>query len=358
MAGTGRGGSGADEPARWNEAAQRWETGTTPQAYVPPPPPRPLAEPSAGGAGAGRQGPEQPPGPGQTYAGQTVVGQTYDDGRTAALPTIPGYVPPPGGPLPGPGGGPGPGQGGFWLNRPLAVGLAVVAAAAAVGVAAWIGLGGDGDGSPSQADGTSTTAPAPGPDGGDPTEGTDPPQDMPSPSAPDGTEGIGGTDDGTNGTPAPADPPPGFRLAEDTEGFTLAVPTGWERTTGDTGVVFYTAPDDQSLLQVFRITEVGMTPLEATREASSNLSHQAAGYSELSVGPAGGGPENPRGDAAELHYSYDSADGGGRRECVERVFTAIDAERYALLACAPADEPAVRTKVLTTATQHFVPGSP
>ncbi|AXK34557.1 serine/arginine repetitive matrix protein 2 [Streptomyces armeniacus] len=314
MRGAGTAGQAGERP-RWNEAAQRWDPGRAPVAYVPPPPPRPRRMPY-----------EAQPGTYGAYGGHVAV------------------------PGPRAGGGTGPGGGGAggaagrpWPGRPVVVGLTVAAALGAVGTAAWLSVDGDEDGPP-RADGPGATAPpSAGPDGT--------PQDGPS------AEGADGADGETADTTTAAELPPDFRRIKDDEGFTVAVPEGWERTSGPNGV-FYTAPDERSLLQIFRITEAGMTPLEAAREASDNLSGQADGYRELSVGPVTGGPENPDGDAAELHYAYDSADAGGRRECVERVFTAIDGERYALLSCAPDDEPGTRRTVLTTALDHFVPGSP
>jgi hypothetical protein len=92
------------------------------------------------------------------------------------------------------------------------------------------------------------------------------------------------------------------------------------------------------MLQIFTITEEGMTPLEAAGEASGYLSARFSDFSELSLGPGDGGPENPTSDAAELHYSYNSAETQGVRERIERVFTATDGDRYAVLGCAPAQE--------------------
>ncbi|EDY44778.2 hypothetical protein [Streptomyces sp. SPB074] len=165
--------------------------------------------------------------------------------------------------------------------------------------------------------------------------------------------------------PATADPtdepsgdasalPDGFVPADDPAGYTLAVPGDWTRSEKN-GSVFYTSPDELSLLQVFEITEPGLSPEDAVTGASKDLRSRTEGYEEITLGPARGGPENPEGDAAELVYSYESAKAGGTRLGVERAFTATDGKRYALLAAAPDETEATQREVLEAALAHFEP---
>lgn len=296
------------ETPRWNAEAQRWQS-EEPTAYAPPPPPLPQYLPHVPGSGAGhpataRRGATQPDrGP----DGATVVQRG--------------------------------------LGRKPVIALAVTAVLIAVGTAVWLDRGDE------------ETPPAAGP--GPSVAPTAPSE--PDPSEPDGFGEPSPSSEATYPSNEPGDgatatkPAPGFQIVDDEEGFTLAVPEGWERTSGNSGV-FYTAADERSLLQIFTITEPGLTPLEAVGMASDSLSQNTEEYREYSLGPVTGGPENPGDDAAELHYAYLSETAGGMRECIERAFTATDGEKYAVLACAPAEESPYHRTVLETALEHFAPG--
>ncbi|MFF0446777.1 hypothetical protein ACFYT4_10230 [Streptomyces sp. NPDC004609] len=283
----------AQHRARWNAETQSWDRGGEPAAYAPPPPPPPGHAPGTGAPAGAR-------------AGSPLV-------RTPVV---------------------------------VAAAAAVLAAA---GTAVWL----------TTAAGDDKNTATPGPAASAAPSGTDSVPSEPDVSA--GTAGDtyaseeppGGED---TATPSASSPPPAFRITEDEEGFTIAVPEGWERTSGRNGV-FYTAGDRRSLLQVFVISETFMTPLGAVRAASEGLAARTEEYRELSRGPVGGGPENPEGDAAELHYAYRSEEAGGVRECVERAFTATNGTKYAVLACAPAEQPGERHSVLTTALEHFAPAA-
>ncbi|MFE0427687.1 serine/arginine repetitive matrix protein 2, partial [Streptomyces sp. NPDC058953] len=251
-----------------------------------------------------------------------------------------------------------PGPGGARLAPAVVVSIAALVA---MGVAAtlWFTVGpGDDDAKPSTK--TSSSAEASSSDGVngangalDPstpaTDGSyspsgEPSEDQSDPSAsPSGTESSG-----TTTVPA------GFRVTDDPEGFTIAVPEYWARTTVGASV-FYTSPDDTALIQVFRITEPDYTPLDAVEFANQDLAGRTKNYQERAVGRVASGMENPTSDAAELAYAYDSADAGGRRQCVERVFTATDYTIYAVLTCAPAEQSPLERTVLETALDHFDP---
>lgn len=320
--------------SHWNPDSQRWEPGPEPVSY-----PRYDAGDGAGngtkaeteGGDGGTAGPVPPPpefAPGlpapDTELSFRIGGGEADDGE----PPDPG--------------------------RRAPVVAIVAAAVAAVGIAAtlWFTVGpGDEDGKPTAgpsasaaaSSGESTTDPSASPSASaidDPYFPSDEPSADPSPS-----------DSASTGTTTAPD---GYRITADPEGFTLAVPEDWSRTTVGASV-FYTSSDGTALVQIFEITEPGYTPADAVDYANKDLARRAADYKERSVGPVSSGPENPSGDAAELVYAYDSAETGGVRECVERVFTATDDTIYAVLTCASAEQSPLERQVLDTALAHFEP---
>jgi hypothetical protein len=148
--------------------------------------------------------------------------------------------------------------------------------------------------------------------------------------------------------------PEGFRLADDPAGFTLAVPEDWTREEREEGV-FYTPGDDSSLIQVFEVTEPGITPLESLEAASGQLS-TLPGYEEVSLtetGPLDGASDAVGTDVAELVYAYDSEEFGFRKQVLDCVFTADDGTMYAVLVAGPADEWPVQETRLAAALDHF-----
>ncbi|MFI6285138.1 hypothetical protein ACIBCM_10320 [Streptomyces sp. NPDC051018] len=283
----------AQDRARWNAETQSWEQGEGPAAYAPPP--LPLLPPDH------------------------APGTAHPAGAPARLP----------------------------LGRMPVVVAAATAVFAVAGTAVWLTTRDDG-----KSDSPGSAAPA-SPSGTDPT-----PSESEEPDVSGDTAGSTGAPEEFPGAEDTATPsaslPAGFRVVEDEEGFTIAAPEEWERTLDRDGV-FYTAPDKRSLLQIFVISEISMTPLEAVRAAGEGLAAQTEDYREISLGPVIGGPENPDGDAAELHYAYLSEVAGGVRECIERAFTATNGTKYAVLACAPEEQQGVQRTVLTTALEHFVP---
>ncbi|MEO3978548.1 hypothetical protein [Streptomyces sp. CAU 1734] len=292
------------ETPRWNAEEQRWERSRRTRAYTPPPPPLPMFPP-------------QPPADGSG----THLGKSTHPTAPPAYPLVP----------PGPGGG-------RRLGRTPVIAFAVAAVAGVAGLGVWLGVHRD-DGGESAKRGSSSGAPAstaPSPEDTWPPDasGVEPPASSPA------------------GTESATEPPAGFRIAEEPSGIALAVPEKWKRST-EGGSVFHKAPDGRSLLQIFIISEPEMTPLGAVEAASASLAETNEGYRELSVGAVESGPENPAADAAELHYSYESEKAGGVRECVDRAFTAANDTKYAVIACAPADEAPYQRTLLTTALKHF-----
>ncbi|RDG35804.1 hypothetical protein [Streptomyces corynorhini] len=280
----------ADDSSRWNADAQRWESAAPPLPHTPPPP---------------------------------------------GAPPVP-YAP-------------------FRFSRNVVVALAAAAVVGASGTTAAIMLGRDGDGSgkvtasPTEERATPTERGPTGAEGPASGGGEGPAGDPSSPGVPS-TSPSDPSDDAK-----PSDSPPsGYRLAEDPQGFTLAVPGDWERTRNKNGV-FYRAADGRSLLQIFAVGDHGPTTLEQARQSSTAIKGNP-GYREERIGSVDSGAENPSGDAVELVYSYDNKEVGSRRLCVERFFTATDHQQYAVLAAAPAGDISVQRTLLDTALAHFEPG--
>ncbi|MEU7013658.1 serine/arginine repetitive matrix protein 2 [Streptomyces sp. NPDC046385] len=303
--------SGYGGEVRWNDEKQRWETVTGPpgpQPSQPAPQPQPLQIQPL---------PAQPP---------------------PAQPHLPPQPPPydptvglgPGGGL-GPGSVPAPAPG---RSRNAVVAGVVVAVLVAGGVGGWLVWGRDGNtkgtaGSP----GTSVSAP------GDPGQSTDPgsgpPSDSPSDSA------------SPSDSSAPMDdmPPPGFHAVEDPEGFVIAVPENWNRTSSKEGV-FYNSPDGKSLVQIFTLASPDTTPYASLQQTSRNLAGNP-GYQEISLERTG------EGDTAELVYAYDREE--GRRKVVDRAFTGTDGRQYAILVAGPETDWPKQRENLTTALEFFRP---
>ncbi|MGW7326971.1 serine/arginine repetitive matrix protein 2, partial [Streptomyces sp. NPDC054845] len=160
-------------------------------------------------------------------------------------------------------------------------------------------------------------------------------------------------------TPSPADSPSAstgptaddaHETVRDPKGFTIAVPTGWAREESESGV-FYRSPDRTSLLQVFRVSEAELSPLQAVQGASADLRARTSGYEEIRVGRVAGAD-----DAAELVYEYDSAESHGRRRGVEQVSRTQDGGKWAVLTAGPAAEWAVTRQHHAAALEAFRPG--
>ncbi|WP_406496760.1 serine/arginine repetitive matrix protein 2 [Streptomyces sp. NBC_00846] len=286
---------------RWDDETQSWEAGDSRAPYTPPPPPLPSSPPVV---------PAPPPVP-PTAIDPTGVGVVRTDVRR-------------------------------FRERITPLGAAVTVAVLAAGATAvWFQVRGGGDGH-ERAEQPSVSTPADG--------ATEDSEDGGLPASEEGTTGAA-TGEAVPDDSASAELPPGYRLSDDTEGFAIAVPEGWERSQKREGV-FYTSSDGTRLVQIFRVTEKNMTAEEAVRVASDDRRVHSEAYEEVRVGPVDG---EGAGDAAELVYAYDSADAGGRRQVVERVFTASDERLYAVLVAGPADEWPDQEENLAVAVAHFDP---
>ncbi|WP_329456057.1 hypothetical protein [Streptomyces sp. NBC_01497] len=328
---TGEGGRGPGPMPWWDDEAQRWESGERAEPYEPPLP----ALPSL------------PPRPASAPAGATAAG----------LDTAPLVAAGEAGAGPGVESGAGGASGVRGLPRTrrgavTVVGLAAVLAAG--GTAAWLTFG-TGDAAPAAGAAASSAATGHGRGAATMDDGASGASGGSSSDGSDGSDGLssgGGTTAGT-GSPSVSDLPAGERVVHDPRGFTLAVPDDWTRSEKANGV-FYTSADGTSLIQVFTVTEKSLTPEAAAAQASEGLAAED-GYEQLDLGAVPGGAENPLGDAAELVYQYDSAETGSVRQGIERVFTAVDGKKYAVLVAAPQDQVPLQRDLMDAALSRFVP---
>ncbi|MEV0369931.1 hypothetical protein AB0I10_08925 [Streptomyces sp. NPDC050636] len=288
---------------RWNSETQTWEKVGTPRPapYTGPMPPRPTFEPAP---------PAPPP-----------------DGLPPSTPAYDPYAGPGLAPEPAPV----PSPGGRRRTTALVAGaaVAVIAAGFGGGYLLW---------------GRNSEDPA----------AARPPTNRASASA-----SITATSPASPTTQTPSSPsaateiPDGYHLVDDEEGFTTAVPDGWTRSLRKTGV-FYTAPDDRGLVQIFEITEPDYTPRESLEKASEGLQGNP-GYEEISLEPLN--DPTLSSDAAQLVYSYDSDRLDERVQVVDCVFTAADGRRFAVLVLGPAADWPQQEETQRIALHAFVPTS-
>ncbi|MET9515995.1 serine/arginine repetitive matrix protein 2 [Streptomyces sp. NPDC002994] len=300
----------------WNDEAQRWESGEEgrPLPHTPQSPPLPPL-------------PSIPPPPSHDSLAPAYVPPAYDPGAGAR--SLRGRI------------------------SPLAAGAAVVVLALSAATV-WFTVGnGRGDQGRTGAEGPQTAVQSTEGTAYSPPSGETTAEESVTPDATDATDATGAPDvtDTPDATDA-AQVPAGYRLVEDPEGFSIAVPDDWQRSL-EKERVFYRTADRASLVQIFRVTEVGMTPGEAVRLASGGLRDGTEGYEEISVGPVDGAVNESM--SAELVYEYDSEESGGRRRGVERVFRVDSGDLWAVLVAAPADEWPLQRKIIGTAIEHFKP---
>ncbi|MFF4430794.1 hypothetical protein ACFYZ4_16690 [Streptomyces sp. NPDC001513] len=316
-------------PRRWDAQAQRWVVDKAPAGPpsgpptgLPPVPPQPSGTPPYDLLGPGAPAPAPPlygaPTPQPPYGAPTALQPPYgsDPGYLPPVPPQPGPVPPSGGPR------------GRW-RTPVTAGIAVASVALGAG-AVWF-LARDTDDANRAGDKNGTVASGtPSWSGGEPS-GTASPTASGSPTS--------GTGRSASPGPSPTGTGPGtgagagaHETRQDQAGFTIAVPAGWVREELKEGV-FYRSPDRTALIQVFRVSEPELSPLDAVTQASGYLRSATKGYEEVRVGPVPGGS-----GAAELVYQYDSDESHGLRRGVERVLFASDGGKWAVLTAGPAAE--------------------
>ncbi|OAR21938.1 hypothetical protein A8W25_05160 [Streptomyces sp. ERV7] len=223
-----------------------------------------------------------------------------------------------------------------------AVAAAVLAGGAAGGWLLWGRDGGSGSGGVAAASSSASV------------EGTDPtgtPTDSPTATSTDESTATPTREPTDTATPDTGPPvPDGFRRVEDPLGWSVAVPATWTRTE-ERSSALYRSPDQRYLLQMFRLTEPGITPYEALRITSDNLSLHR-GYQEISLRRM---TEVTATDAAELVYAYNRSVQTDRIQGIARSFVAGNGVPYTVLVYGPDEDWPAQLGVLNRVLGTFVP---
>ncbi|MGW5445900.1 serine/arginine repetitive matrix protein 2 [Streptomyces asiaticus] len=257
-----------------------------------------------------------------------------------------------------------PGQDARRVLRALAVTIFLVAGIAFSG---WVAFGGDGtsrnQAGPLPWDRESPTAtpsggasqpsdlyPSPGPETSGPT---DLPTDLPTApptGAPSGSPSA--TPFGTPSSPSltGAAPPAGYSTQADPAGYHLAVPDGWRRTAEGPSV-YYTSPDDSTVIQIFELHGPESTPYESAQEAE-RIASTHRDYEQIALTRLGSAAMDP----VQLEYTYESKSDGHRR-MLDRRFAAPNGTMYAVLVNGPsgAGDRVEERKVHQAAVDTFCP---
>lgn len=233
-------------------------------------------------------------------------------------------------PAPAPSGG---------LSRRLV--WSVVVGAAAVGVAVSlvltlvVGKGGDDGKRPVAAGSTSAPASSPEQSASPYAEGTASPSASPSASA----------------------PPDGYELRDDAEGFRIAVPKGWKRSTVPSqygiAVVNYRSADKKHRLQVYQVQEE--SPDASFQLYLSDQTRKPSGFEKLDLQRLDDGEFT----GSRLEYVADSLSGEpdiGTWHVYDERFVAADGNIYAIASYGPdADGRDDELAYLTSALAWFCP---
>ncbi|MFI9823069.1 hypothetical protein ACIHFC_21710 [Streptomyces sp. NPDC052013] len=156
-----------------------------------------------------------------------------------------------------------------------------------------------------------------------------------------------------------SDLPAGFESYADPEGFTIARPAGWTRSTVPSqfgmDVVHYRSPDGERRLQVFEVSEA--SPDASHELFLSDAVPKAPGFTELSLESLDDGDFT----GSRLEYLADSIKGEpdvGTWHVVDERFEAADGKLYAVAAYgADADGRDDERELLRTALSVFCPPS-
>lgn len=322
----------------WNEETQRWENGDrdTAAAVTPPPPARPAHAPDAAA-----------PGP-VLDPDASGVHRTVTEPPTAPVPSAPSAGPPstptapspPGPPTvvtaPGPPAAPA-APGGYSRRTVWTVLVAAAGVGVVVSLVVTLGFGGGGDdgkGAPVVSTSAASTA------------------SEPSPSA-DVSEEV------TSASPSPtaAEPPAGYALEDDPEGFRIAVPEGWGRQTVGSqfgmDVVNYRSGSGDRRIQVYEVAET--SPDASFQLYLSDEVPKPRGFKKLALDHVeGDGVSGTRMEyvAAALKGEPDI----GTWHVFDERFRAADGKIYAIASYGPdADGADGELRDLTTALDWFCP---
>ncbi|MET7762250.1 serine/arginine repetitive matrix protein 2 [Streptomyces sp. NPDC005393] len=186
--------------------------------------------------------------------------------------------------------------------------------------------------------------PSPGPETGVPTGvPTDLPTGLPSASPSATPFGTPTSPSLTGGTP-----PAGYSTQTDPAGYHLAVPDGWRRRVEGPSV-FYTSPDDSTMIQIFELHGPESTPYESAQEAE-RIASRGQDYEQVTLSQLGPATMDP----AALEYTYQSKSSGHRR-ILDRRFATQGGTMYAVLVIGPAADRASEQEIHQAALDTFCP---
>ncbi|MCI3276034.1 hypothetical protein [Streptomyces cylindrosporus] len=158
-------------------------------------------------------------------------------------------------------------------------------------------------------------------------------------------------------SPSASAPPAGYELSDDTEGFRIAVPEGWSRSSVASqhgiAVVNYRSPDREHRLQVYQVAEA--SPAASFKLYLSDQVPKPPGFRKLDLQTLDDGEFT----GSRLEYVADSLNGEpdiGTWHVYDERFVAADGNIYAIAAYGPdADGSGSELTNLTTALDWFCP---
>ncbi|NEA62334.1 hypothetical protein [Streptomyces sp. SID12488] len=227
--------------------------------------------------------------------------------------------------------------------RSVLIGAAVVAVAASLVLTFLVGRGDDDKDKRTTTAHESTASPT------SPTPVTSEPTDM--------------TGSPAEGTASPSvsafasEPPVGYAVYADQEGFRIALPQGWTRTTVDSSygirVVNYRSSDRARRIQVYQVSEP--SPAESFELYLSDETAKAPGFAKLGLETLDDGTFT----GSRLEYLADSIRGEpdpGTWHVYDERFVASDSNIYAIAAYGPdSDGRDDELELLNTALAWFCP---
>ncbi|MEU2426233.1 hypothetical protein ABZ619_35375 [Streptomyces sp. NPDC007851] len=152
-------------------------------------------------------------------------------------------------------------------------------------------------------------------------------------------------------------PPPGYRLRQDTEGFRIAVPEGWTRSSVASSygfaVVSYRSPDREHRLQVYQVAE--SSPAASFELYLSDQTPKPDGFQKLGLTTLDDGEFS----GSRLEYLAGTIKGEpdvGTWHVVDERFFGRDGKVYAVASYGPeSDGREDELACLTTAVDWFCP---
>ncbi|WP_226967036.1 hypothetical protein [Streptomyces phaeolivaceus] len=251
-----------------------------------------------------------------------------------------------------------PGGGGPWARTAAVIALAVLLGGGA-GFGVWTLFRDDGttrttstSSSPSTPT-PSASAAAPNSDDGGDTDGSDGNTDPATPKSSKSSESSDAASDPDADQYSDQGAAPGYVSSDDPAGFTVDVPSDWDRTAktpaGKPTVVTYDSPDGTRTLQLFQISED--TPAESM-DLAENENYGFArlpGYRVLDRSAADD-------SFSEVVYRFDGEDGAGPRQVIDHRFRTADGQIYGARLSAPESAPLTDLReTITMATTTLCP---